>query len=104
MGTSEIAEKTPVPLPTVHRLLRTLWVNGYGYQTPRRRYGLGTPRVPLSRSAGTSLGANVRTQLAAVVDELHESDLQSAIGTLRVAKIRSQTMNVSRRRRHRAGA
>lgn len=73
MGISHIAEQTSLPLPTIHRILRTLVVNGYVYQTPGRRYALGARLIPLSRNAGGSLGASLRPRLAAVVKQTHES-------------------------------
>ena len=41
---SELAADTPLPLPTIHRLLRTLVGVGYVRQLPNRRYSLG-PRL-----------------------------------------------------------
>lgn len=73
MGISEIAEQTSLPLPTIHRILRTLVVNGYVYQTPRRRYALGARLIPLSKNAGGSLGASLRPRLVAIVEQTRES-------------------------------
>jgi IclR family acetate operon transcriptional repressor len=73
MGISEISEQTSLPLPTIHRILRTLVVNGYVYQTPRRRYALGARLIPLSRNADGALGASLRPRLAAIVKQTHES-------------------------------
>ena len=61
-----------MPTPTIHRLLRTLMASGYIYQTPRRRYALGTRLISLSRYAGGALGVALRpilTQTAVVLDE-----------------------------------
>src|SRR5690606_15514509 len=49
-GLSELAESAGLPLPTIHRLLRTLLAQGYGRQTPPRRYPLG-PRLIRRRRA-----------------------------------------------------
>jgi len=73
MGISHIAEQTSLPLPTIHRILRTLVVGGYVYQTPGRRYALGARLIPLSRNAGGSLGASLRPRLVAIAKQTHES-------------------------------
>jgi IclR family acetate operon transcriptional repressor len=73
MGISHIAEQSSLPLPTIHRILRTLVVNGYVYQTPGRRYALGARLIPLSRNAGGALGASLRPRLAAIAKQTHES-------------------------------
>ena len=51
----EIATATGLPLPTTHRLLRTLVSRGYMRQMPNRRYALGFRLVPLG--AGSSPAA-----------------------------------------------
>jgi IclR family acetate operon transcriptional repressor len=73
MAISEFCEKAKLPLPTVHRILRTLLVNGYVFQTPRRRYALGARLVPLSRNAGGSLGKILTPSLRSIVKDVHES-------------------------------
>ncbi|MDO4887107.1 MAG: IclR family transcriptional regulator [Actinomycetaceae bacterium] len=70
---SEIAEETKLPMPTIHRLLRTLMSNGYVYQTPRRRYALGTRLISLSRYAGGALGVALRPIIGKAVVSLDES-------------------------------
>ncbi len=72
-GISEIAAKTGLPLPTIHRILRTLAEAGYVYQTTRRRYALGARLIPLSRNAGGALGTILQPLLAEVVEKTHES-------------------------------
>ena len=54
----EIAAATDVPLPTVHRLLRTLVDRGYMRQMPNRRYALGFRLVPLGATASSMVGAD----------------------------------------------
>jgi IclR family acetate operon transcriptional repressor len=46
MTVSALATTSGLPLPTVHRLLKTLVALGYVRQLPSRRYALG-PRLPL---------------------------------------------------------
>ena len=69
----EIAEVTGIPLPTVHRLLRTLVERGYMRQTPDRRYALGLRLAPLAASAGSMVGAGTERVLGSLVDELGET-------------------------------
>ncbi|WP_328842134.1 IclR family transcriptional regulator [Nakamurella leprariae] len=73
MGVAALAEGVGLPVPTVHRMLRTLVDLGYARQDPTRRYGLG-PRVALlAEGTGAMLGALARPHLTALVDELGET-------------------------------
>ena len=69
----EIAAATDVPLPTVHRLLRTLVDRGYMRQMPNRRYALGLPAGPLGASASSMVGADAEAVLGRLVDALGET-------------------------------
>jgi IclR family acetate operon transcriptional repressor len=69
----EIAAVTDVPLPTVHRLLRTLVDRGYMRQLPNRRYALGFRLVPLGATASSMVGADTETVLGRLVDALGET-------------------------------
>lgn len=73
MGVSELSAAADLPLPTIHRLLRTLIMQGYLHQTPRRRYALGARLIPLGERAGGALGATCRPILADVVAQVGES-------------------------------
>lgn len=73
LGISELAENANLPLPTVHRILKTLIAFGYVHQTPHRRYALGVRLIPLSRYAGGAFGVALRPIIARYVDELDES-------------------------------
>lgn len=73
LGISELSEQVGLPMPTVHRILKTLITYGYVQQTPRRRYALGVKLIPLSRYAGGALGIALRPLIARYVDELDES-------------------------------
>lgn len=73
MAITDIASATGLPLPTIHRLLRTLVGRGYAHQTPRRRYALGSRLIPLGEMAGGSIGSIARPLLGTVVDRLDES-------------------------------
>lgn len=70
---SQLAESTPLPLPTIHRLLRTLVTSGYVRQLPSRRYGLGPGLIRLGEVASRQLGAWARPYLAGVVEGLGET-------------------------------
>lgn len=69
----EIAAATDVPLPTVHRLLRTMVDRGYMRQMPNRRYALGFRLVPLGAAASSMVGADTEGVLARLVDALGET-------------------------------
>lgn len=98
LGISEIAEASQLPLPTIHRLLRTLIAGGYAHQTPRRRYALGVRLIPLGERAGGSLGALCKAALTQVVAEVDESasvamfDLNRAMYIAHVPSKRSMRM------------
>lgn len=67
-GLSELADATGIPLPTIHRLMRTLVHGGYARQGPSRRYALGPSLVRLGESASRLLGLWARPYLAQLVD------------------------------------
>lgn len=70
---SELASSTDLPLPTIHRLLRTLVSLGYARQLPNRRYALGPRLIRIGEGASRQFGALARPQLKTLVDELGES-------------------------------
>lgn len=70
---SELAADTPLPLPTIHRLLRTLVGVGYVRQLPNRRYSLGPRLIRLGEVANRQLGALATPLLKDLVDRLGES-------------------------------
>ena len=69
----EIATAADLPLPTTHRLLRTLVDRGYMRQMPNRRYALGFRLVPLGAAAMTMAGTGTEVVLAGLVDALGET-------------------------------
>ncbi len=73
VGLSELATASGLPLPTIHRLVRTLVLQGYVRQLPSRRYGLGPGLIRLGESASRQLGAWARPQLAALVERIGET-------------------------------
>lgn len=70
---SELASSTDLPLPTIHRLLRTLVSLGYARQLPNRRYALGPRLIRIGEGASRQFGALARPQLKNLVDHLGES-------------------------------
>lgn len=70
---SELAAASNLPMPTIHRLMRTLVSRGYARQTPSRRYTLGPHLIRLGESAGRQLGAGARPHLEKVALELGET-------------------------------
>lgn len=73
LGIGEIAAAAAVPLPTAHRLLRTLVERGYMRQAPDRRYALGFRLVGLGAAAGSMAGAGAERHLRRLVDALGET-------------------------------
>lgn len=70
---SELAVDTPLPLPTIHRLLRTLVGIGYVRQLTNRRYSLGPRLIRLGEVANRQLGALATPVLKGLVANLGES-------------------------------
>lgn len=70
---SELSAGTPLPPPTIHRLLRTLVGIGYVRQLPNRRYALGPRLIRLGEVANRQLGAVAVPVLQSLVDELKET-------------------------------
>ncbi len=73
LAIGEIAARCDIPLPTIHRLLRTLVERGYVRQMPSRRYALGFRFIPVGAAAGALVGTNADTVLADLVATLGES-------------------------------
>src|SRR3712207_3370025 len=78
---SELTRLTGLPMPTIHRLLRSLVNEGYVRQESSRRYALGPRMIRLGESASRMLGSWALPHLAKVVakyrSEEHTSELQS---------------------------
>jgi IclR family transcriptional regulator, acetate operon repressor len=70
---SELAGAAGLPLPTIHRLMRTLVARGYARQLPSRRYTLGPRLIRLGESAGRQLGASARPYLERLARDLGET-------------------------------
>jgi IclR family acetate operon transcriptional repressor len=87
MSLSEIAAASGVPLPTIHRLARTLVDRGYMRQLPNRQYALGPRLIPLGEVAGAMLGTWARPVLEELVTELGESANLAALDGDRAVSI-----------------
>ncbi|ROS74606.1 IclR family transcriptional regulator [Cellulomonas sp. PhB143] len=70
---SELATSTALPLPTIHRLLRTLVSLGYARQLPSRRYSLGPRLIRIGEQANRQLGNIALPELRRLVTDLGES-------------------------------
>lgn len=73
MGLSQLAQESGFPLPTIHRLVRTLVDLGYLRQEPSRRYALGPRLLVFAESTSTMLNSVAIPHLRRLVDELGES-------------------------------
>lgn len=73
MGLSQLATESGLPLPTIHRLARTLVELGYLHQESSRQYVLGPKLIRLGESSSKMLSLWARPHLTKLVDELGES-------------------------------
>lgn len=73
MGLSQLATESGLPLPTIHRLVRTLVDLGYLHQEPSRQYALGPKLIKLGETSARMLSLTARPHLTRLVDELGES-------------------------------
>ncbi len=70
---AELEALTGLPLPTVHRLVRSLVHNGYVRQDASRRYALGARLIRLGEIAARGLGAGAMPQLRQLADRVGET-------------------------------
>lgn len=70
---SDLAESSALPLPTIHRIMRTLVRAGYARQLPSRRYALGPSLIRLGETAGRTLGSWARPYLAELTEATGET-------------------------------
>lgn len=73
LALSQLANQSGLPLPTIHRLLRTLVDLGYIRQESSRQYVLGPRLIRLGDASSKMLSVWARPHLARLVDELGES-------------------------------
>lgn len=70
---TDLAVASGLPLPTIHRLVRTLVGRGYVHRGPARGYSLGPRLVRLGDNAGRMAGRWARQWLVELVDALGET-------------------------------
>jgi len=73
MSLSELGSRSGLPMPTIHRLMRSLVSQGYVRQEPSRRYALGPRMIRLGESATRMLGSWAEPHLARLVDQFGET-------------------------------
>lgn len=73
IGLSQLAHEARLPLPTIHRLVRTLVGLGYIRQEPSRQYALGPRLIRLGETTSRMLGSWARPYLEELVDQLGET-------------------------------
>ena len=73
LSLSQIAASSALPMPTIHRIMRTLVNRGYVRQLPSRRYALGPRLINLGESASGMLGDWARPWLSDLVESLGET-------------------------------
>lgn len=73
LGVSQLAQEAGLPLPTIHRLVRTLVDLGYVRQDASRRYALAPRLIRLGEASSHLLGVWARPHLARLAAELGES-------------------------------
>lgn len=69
----ELSNASGLPMPTIHRLVRTLVGRSYLRQLPNRRYALGARLIPMGNSAREVFGAGAAPHLARAVEQLGET-------------------------------
>lgn len=70
---SDLADSSGLPLPTIHRIMRTLVSAGYARQQPSRRYALGPRLIRLGETASRALGSWARPYLAELTEAIGET-------------------------------
>jgi IclR family transcriptional regulator, acetate operon repressor len=73
VGLSQLAALSGLPLPTIHRLMRTLVNLGYVRQEPTREYALGPRLVRLGDSSSGLIGRWAEPHLRELAEILGES-------------------------------
>jgi len=73
IGLSQLASDAGLPLPTIHRLVRTLVDLGYVRQERSRQYTLGPKLIRLGETSSRMLRSWAQPYLAELVDQLGES-------------------------------
>jgi IclR family acetate operon transcriptional repressor len=70
---SQLAAASGLPVPTIHRIVRTLVASGYVLQLPSRRYALGPRLIRLGESASRTVEAWATPHLLALAETSGET-------------------------------
>jgi IclR family acetate operon transcriptional repressor len=95
---SELGVRSGLPMPTIHRLLRSLVAQGYVRQEPSRRYAIGPRLIRLGEAASRMLGSWAAPHLSVLVDRFGETtnmamrDGDAAVYVAQVPSPRSMRM------------
>jgi len=95
---SELAARSALPMPTIHRLMRSLVHQGYVRQEPSRGYAMGPRMIRLGDAASRMLGSWATPRLQALVDQFGETtnvamrDGDAAVYVAQVPSPRSMRM------------
>jgi IclR family acetate operon transcriptional repressor len=95
---SELGTRSGLPMPTIHRLMRSLVAQGYVRQEPSRRYAIGPRMIRLGEAASRMLGSWAEPRLSAIVARFGETtnmamrDGDSAVYVAQVPSPRSMRM------------
>lgn len=73
MALVEMSAASGLPMPTIHRIVRTLVDRNYLRQLPDRRYALGSRLIPLGNAARGVFGSQSGAALAGVVRRVGET-------------------------------
>ena len=87
LSLTQMAAAAALPLPTIHRLVRTLVDRGYMRQLPSRRYSLGPRLISLGEQASGMLAEWARPRLADLVSALGETANLSILDGDKVAYV-----------------
>jgi IclR family acetate operon transcriptional repressor len=70
---SELGTRSGLPMPTIHRLMRSLVAQGYVRQEPSRRYAIGPRMIRLGEAASRMLGSWAAPRLSTLVERFGET-------------------------------
>lgn len=73
LSLSELAVRSELPMPTTHRLVRSLVNSGHLRQESSRRYAIGPRMIRLGESASRMLGSWATPALAGLVEKYGET-------------------------------
>lgn len=73
MALVEMSNVSGLPMPTIHRIVRTLADRGYLRQLPDRRYAFGSRLIPLGATALLAFGSRSAPELGRIVKEFGET-------------------------------